>query len=211
MTGRRWSAEARGGGSVGPGRLLEHVDTGTSTTTSNSPRPRQRPGPPRPPPASRPLAANVPVTDQVRTQLVAGGRRTAEHPGLEFSGLAPGLTYYGLDKSTGIHWAGARLVAAPSSDPSNPTQAQVSTQDEGSYYVFQKPSGRPVDGLRRRQHRTRHRLPGHHPAGGAPGVGLAGRQLPTQRRLTGSPGRSGWTLGGPEGAGGGSVPGTRRR
>jgi hypothetical protein len=62
-------------------------------------------------------------------------------PVSEFSGLAPGLTYYALDQSTGTYWAGARLVAAPSSDPSNPTRAQVSTQDEGSYYVFRRSGG----------------------------------------------------------------------
>ena len=85
----------------------------------------------------------MPVTDQVRSELVAAAAGLQNIPVAQFSGLAPGLTYYGLDKTTGIYWAGARLVAAPSSDPSNPTQAQVSTQDEGSYYVFQKPSGGP--------------------------------------------------------------------
>jgi hypothetical protein len=91
--------------------------------------------------AASALAANVPVTDQVRSELVTAAAALQSIPVAQFSGLAPGLTYYGQDKTTGIYWAGARLVAAPSSDPSNPTQAQVSTQDEGSYYVFQKPSG----------------------------------------------------------------------
>jgi hypothetical protein len=109
--------------------------TGTvpsSTTTSGAPSTTS---------AASAQAANVPVTDQVRSELVAAAAALQNIPVAQFSGLAPGLTYYGLDKTTGIYWAGARLVAAPSADPSNPTQAQVSTQDEGSYYVFQKPSG----------------------------------------------------------------------
>jgi hypothetical protein len=91
--------------------------------------------------AATATAANVPVTDQVRSELVAAAAALQDIPVAQFSGLAPGLTYYGQDKTTGTYWAGARLVAAPSSDPSNPTRAQVSTQDEGSYYVFSKPSG----------------------------------------------------------------------
>jgi hypothetical protein len=84
----------------------------------------------------------VPITDQVRSELVAAAAALQNIPVAQFSGLAPGLTYYGLDKTTATYWAGARLVAAPTSDASQPpTQAQVSTQDEGSYYVFQKPSG----------------------------------------------------------------------
>lgn len=86
-------------------------------------------------------AANVPVSNQVRTELVTAASALNNIPASEFSGLAPGLTYYALDRSTGTYWAGARLVAAPSSDPSNPTRAQVSTQDEGSYYVFKQAGG----------------------------------------------------------------------
>jgi len=100
---------------------------GTSTTSSTAALPA--------------TAVNVPITDSVRAELVSAASALNNIPASEFSGLAPGLTYYGLDRSTGIHWAGARLVAAPSSDPSNPTRAQVSTQDEGSYYVFQQASG----------------------------------------------------------------------
>ena len=86
-------------------------------------------------------AVNVPITDEVRSELVSAGSALNDIPTSEFSGLAPGLTYYGLDRSTGVHWAGARLVAAPSSDPSNPTQAQISNQDRGSYYVFRQSPG----------------------------------------------------------------------
>ena len=99
--------------------------SGSSPTTSGSPAP----------------AVDLPVTDAVRAQLVASAASLNSIPVAEFSGLASGLTYYGLDKLTNIHWAAARLVAAPSSDPSSPTRAQVSTQDDGSYYLFQQPQG----------------------------------------------------------------------
>ena len=81
-------------------------------------------------------AVNVAVTDQVRSQLLAAGAATNGIPVAQYSGLAPGLTYEALDRSTGTYWAGARLVPAPSSDPSNPTRAQVASQDDGSYYIF---------------------------------------------------------------------------
>jgi hypothetical protein len=87
------------------------------------------------------LAMNIQVTDALRTQLVAAAAGLNSIPVAEFTGLAPGLTYYALDKETNIHWAGARLVPAPSSNPSSPTQAQISSQDAGSYYIFQQPMG----------------------------------------------------------------------
>ncbi len=120
------TAGVTGNGTTGTGSSTPS-GAGSSSTTS----------------AASALAANVPVTDQVRSELVTAAATLQNIPAAQFSGLAPGLTYYGKDKTTGIYWAGARLVAAPSSDPSNPTQAQVSTQDEGSYYVFQKPTGGP--------------------------------------------------------------------
>jgi len=86
-------------------------------------------------------AVNVAVTDQVRSQLLAAGAATNGIPVAQYSGLAPGLTYEALDRTTGTYWAGARLVPAPSSDPSNPTRAQVASQDDGSYYVFRRPPG----------------------------------------------------------------------
>jgi len=113
----------------------------TSTTSSSSGSSTTAAGSSSTTSAASATAANVPVTDQVRSELVAAAASLQSIPVAQFSGLAPGLTYYGQDKTTGTYWAGARLVAAPSSDPSNPTRAQVSTQDEGSYYVFSKPSG----------------------------------------------------------------------
>jgi hypothetical protein len=86
-------------------------------------------------------AVNVAVSDQTRSQLVAAGAAVNGIPVAQYSGLAPGLTYEALDRTTGTYWAGARLVPAPSSDPSNPTRAQVASQDDGSYYVFRRSPG----------------------------------------------------------------------
>lgn len=145
MTTRRWRAGALVVvGSLALAACSSSSTTSTTTTTSSSsgsPTTTTTAGSTPTTAAASATAANVPVTDQVRSELVAAAAGLQNIPVAQFSGLAPGLTYYGLDKTTGTYWAGARLVAAPSSDPSNPTQAQVSTQDEGSYYVFQKPSG----------------------------------------------------------------------
>ncbi len=109
----------------------------SGTTTSVSPTSTASP------PSSTALAAaiNVPVTDQIRTQLLAAGAAVNSIPVSQYSGLAPGLTYYALDRATNTYWAGARLVPAPSSDPSNPTRAQVASQDDGAYYLFKQPMG----------------------------------------------------------------------
>jgi hypothetical protein len=86
-------------------------------------------------------AVNQAVTDQLRVQLVAAGAALNSIPVAEYTGLAPGLTYYAYDNATQTYWAGARLVPAPTSDPSNPSRAQVASQDDGSYYLFRQPRG----------------------------------------------------------------------
>jgi hypothetical protein len=86
-------------------------------------------------------AADVAVTAAIRAQLVAAGAAVNGIPVAEYTGLAPGLTYLALDRSTNTYWAGARLVPAPSADPSAPTRAQVASQDDGSYYIFSRPEG----------------------------------------------------------------------
>jgi len=126
----------------------------TLAACSTSPSARPAPAPSNPattganPSSTTPSTAtrsatsvNVAVSDQIRTQLVAAGAALNGIPASQYTGLAPGLTYYALDKTTGTSWAGARLVPAPSSNPSAPTQAQISSQDAGSYYVFQRPQG----------------------------------------------------------------------
>jgi hypothetical protein len=84
-------------------------------------------------------AVNVAVSDQIRAQLVATGAALNGIPPSQYTGLAPGLTYYALDETTKTYWAGARLVPAPSSNLSSPTRAQISSQDAGAYYLFKRP------------------------------------------------------------------------
>jgi hypothetical protein len=84
---------------------------------------------------------NVAVTDQIRAELVAAGAAVNNIPVAQYTGLAPGLTFLALDHATNTYWAGARLVPAASTNPSAPTQAQVASQDDGSYYVFTQPAG----------------------------------------------------------------------
>jgi len=115
----------------------------TTTVPPTSPEPSTASIPGTTGSSSSAGAVNLPVTDQIRSQLVAAGAAVNDIPTAEYSGLAPGLTYYALDRTTHTYWAGARLVPAPSNDPSSPTRAQVASQDEGSYYVFtQTQSGR---------------------------------------------------------------------
>jgi hypothetical protein len=99
------------------------VTTGPSTTATSS------------------NTVNQPVTDQLRAQLVAAGAALNSIPVAQYTGLAPGLTYYAYDSATQTYWAAARLVPAPTSDPSNPSRAQVASQDDGSYYLFRQPRG----------------------------------------------------------------------
>jgi hypothetical protein len=103
------------------------ANAGSNTTTSTT--------------ASSSGAVNQPVTDQLRAQLVAAGAALNNIPVAQYTGLAPGLTYYAYDGATQTYWAAARLVPAPTSDPSNPSQAQVASQDDGSYYLFRQPRG----------------------------------------------------------------------
>jgi len=107
--------------------------TGTTTTSVSA-----HSGPPT---SARPTAVNLVVTDAIRQQLVAALAASISVPPSEYTGLAPGLTYYALDKATDTHWAAAKPVPAPSSNPSSPTRAQVSSQDEGAYDVFSQPAG----------------------------------------------------------------------
>jgi hypothetical protein len=145
MTARRWVA----GGVLVVGSLAlaacstSSTSPTTTSTTAASAVTDTTGGPSSTTAVASATATNLPVTDQIRAQLVAAASGLQGIPVAQFSGLAPGLTYYALDKTTGIRWAGARLVAAPVPEGADPSQAQVSTQDEGSYYVFQQPAGGP--------------------------------------------------------------------
>lgn len=115
--------------------------TTTSTTATPSGSSTTSAGTPTSNAPTSTTASNLPVTNQIRTQLVAAASAPQGIPVAQFSGLAPGLTYYGLDKTTGVKWAGARLVPTPVPEGSDPSQAQTSSQDAGSCYVFQQPAG----------------------------------------------------------------------
>jgi hypothetical protein len=56
----------------------------------------------------------------------------------DFSGLAPGLTYYAVDGSTGTRWAAARAVPTTSASGG---PAGVCLQDDGSYWLFRQAPG----------------------------------------------------------------------
>ena len=99
--------------------------TGTSTTGTSS------------------QAVNQTVTTAIRSQLVAAGAAVNNIPVVQYSGLTAGLTYYALDRATGTYWAAAQLVPATSNNPNTPpTQAQIASQDDGSYYLFTRPPGK---------------------------------------------------------------------
>lgn len=88
-----------------------------------------------------PSVENLTVSPAVRTQLLEVLAAQVGVAPSEYSGFAPGLTYYAFDSSTGTYWAGAKPMPAPSTNPNQPTQAQVASQDDGAYDVFEKPAG----------------------------------------------------------------------
>lgn len=88
-----------------------------------------------------PAAENLVISAAVRRELIAALAAQIDVPVSQYTGLAPGLTYYALDRRTGTYWAGAKPVPAPSSDPDAPTRAQVASQDDGAYDVFDRPPG----------------------------------------------------------------------
>jgi hypothetical protein len=120
-------------GSLGVAGCSSSTTPTSSPTTSNPPRTTAT--------ATPTTAMNVTVTNQTRAELLAAGAAVNGIPVAEYTGLAPGLTFYALDRSTSTYWAGARLVPAPTADPSNPSRAQVASQDDGSYYIFTEPAG----------------------------------------------------------------------
>ena len=81
-------------------------------------------------------AENLVLTDAIRAQLVAAAARLNGLPASAYLGLVHGESYYGFDPATHTYWAGAALVPSPSS-----LRAQVSVQDDGGYYIFEKPAG----------------------------------------------------------------------
>jgi hypothetical protein len=98
-----------------------------------------------PPPATNPVgprtgspaprAQDLLVTSEVRAQLLASGAASNSLTSADYIGLRRGETYYAVD-AAGVYWAGAAL------DPSSSSiRAQVSTQDDGAYLLFERPVG----------------------------------------------------------------------
>jgi hypothetical protein len=79
---------------------------------------------------------NLPVTDAVRQSLLEAGAAHQNLPASDYTGLRPGETYYAYDAATSTYWAGAALAPSPASQ-----QAQVASQDDGSYLLFEMPNG----------------------------------------------------------------------
>jgi hypothetical protein len=77
---------------------------------------------------------NLPVTDEVRAELVTAGAVLTGRPASEFGGLREGKTYYASDPSDGSQWAAAALYANPGE-----YWAGVQLQDQNSYMAFVKP------------------------------------------------------------------------
>jgi len=115
----------------------------TATTATTAPSASSTTATSAPAPGS--TAQNLPVTDAVRAELVAARAAALGIAPSSFTGLTPGDTYYAYDPSTGTYWAAAQ--AQPQVPATQPAQgsdiykAQVSSQDDGSYLLFTKPTG----------------------------------------------------------------------
>jgi hypothetical protein len=81
---------------------------------------------------------NLTVTDAIRSQLVAAGAQLNSLPESDYTGLRAGETYYAYDPVAKVYWAGAGLDPSMASTP-----AQVSTQDDGAYLLFERPAAGP--------------------------------------------------------------------
>jgi hypothetical protein len=75
---------------------------------------------------------NLPVTDDLRGQLLAAGALLTEHPASDYTGLAPGSTFYAYDPFLDTYWAAATL-AGPKND-----DAATMLQDANSYMAFRR-------------------------------------------------------------------------
>jgi hypothetical protein len=104
----------------------KHSTTTTAQTAPNATTTTSTTGTPQ----------NLTVTNQLRASLVAAFAAAHMLVASDYTGLAPGRTYYAYDPSTMTYWAGASVQPSSSSVP-----AQVSAQDDGSYAIFSMPSG----------------------------------------------------------------------
>jgi hypothetical protein len=73
---------------------------------------------------------NLPLTDDVRAQLVQAGAVLTGRPVSEFAGLRPEESYYAFDPEAG-YWAAGALEGKS-------YEAGINLQDQNSYMVFRK-------------------------------------------------------------------------
>jgi hypothetical protein len=81
-------------------------------------------------------ASDLALTADVRAQLIHAYAQEEHVADSAYTGLAKGTAYYAVDNATGTYWAGASLIPS-----SHSVRAQVSTQDDGGYLLFEKPAG----------------------------------------------------------------------
>lgn len=81
----------------------------------------------------KPRAQNLVIDQKIRAQLVAAGAAVHRLKPKDYVGLVKGETYYAYVSAQGTYWAGAGLDPSPKSLP-----AQVGSQDDGAYMVFER-------------------------------------------------------------------------
>ncbi len=80
--------------------------------------------------------SNLDATAAIKAELLATGAAYNRLSSADYVGLAPGETYLAIDNTTGITWAGISLRPSASSQ-----QAEVASQDEGSYLILSRTPG----------------------------------------------------------------------
>jgi predicted lipoprotein with Yx(FWY)xxD motif len=76
-------------------------------------------------------AQNLSITPAIIKSLLQAGAAYHSLPTKDFTGLAPGMTYYAFNPANNTFYASAGLVASP-----NSLQAQIGDQDDGGYNIF---------------------------------------------------------------------------
>jgi hypothetical protein len=79
---------------------------------------------------------NLPLTDDVRSELVQAGAVLTGSPASDFTGLRPGKSYYAYMPDQDMYYAAAALSGAKTE------LAAINLQDQNSYMMFSK-SGSP--------------------------------------------------------------------
>ena len=110
--------------------------SGTSSSGPAKPQSSATLSPSASPSTSTTGATDLTLTADVRAQLIHAQALVVRVPDSAFVRLAKGTAYYALDNSTDIYWAGASVVPSRHS-----IRAQVASQDEGGYNIFELQPG----------------------------------------------------------------------